>query len=184
MGEIYRSVSVTGIRRLETERAARVHNEKREKGREKTAAAKTRGEPDTPQGDQPAAPAPEQPAAPGSASPQAEMEQDLLASLQRRLAQLEEQSAAQETQLEQLTGQRDRLLKELELSEKQQQAQGYRDGLEQAKAEVAAEQEAWRAEYDKLRTLFSNSLESQLEHVNRYAVDIAFASLARIIGEP
>lgn len=182
MGEIYRSVLVTGVRRLEAERAARVRNDKPERDRREPGAG------EIPEQQQPgelatAGQAVSQPDVAADATRQADLEQDLLAVLQRRVAQLEQEAEQQQAELSQLQEERLQLRAELERRSKQERDRGYSDGFEEAKAAVMQEQEAWREEYAKLRSLFSSSLETQLEHVDRYAVDIAFASLGRIVGE-
>ena len=61
--------------------------------------------------------------------------------------------------------------------------EGYREGYERASAEVRADFEEKLGQLAQAMALFDESLRERVQQVDRYAVDLAFAALTRIVGE-
>ena len=190
MGQIYRSISVTGTRLLEAERTGRVSRDVKGKGQDKQSASQ--GRPRTSAKNNPGLPTPPPEsdkrgaaAAKGASSdPQGiAIEQDMLEVQQRRIEQLEAQNNQLEQQLAALGSELKEGKEKLRALTARKHDQGYKEGYEEARQSVLKDQEKRTAEYRQVRKLFSDSLGSQLEHVNRYAVEIAFSALVRIVGE-
>lgn len=191
MGEILRATSVTGTRKLD---AARVEPRPQEAEERATAV---KGSPRRPTRDPAEAmPREEKPAfnvsapAPTSVADPAQTmgaelarSRDLAGIQEKRIAQLEAENAALARKLEDLSARHASLEAQLKTDAESGRSQGYERGVAEAREDVARELKKQAAELHQLQKLFSSSLEGQLAQVDDYAVDIAFAALARLIGE-
>lgn len=194
MGEIYRSVSVTGTRMLATQRAERIAKDKTEKA---TVTDKE------PSGSEPSGPAKQKPsqqsfekevladktqvqvesASQRQAATDSVLEKDLFDIQQKRLDQLEQEKQALEQSLNEQLEQVKQAQSELKSLAEAQESKGYQAGYQKAVEEVEKQSQKKLAELNQLMALFSDTLDSQVEKVDEYAVEIAFSALGRIVGE-
>lgn len=194
MGEIYRSVSVTGTRMLLAQRADRIAKNKSEKatvtdkeprGSEQGGAAKQ--PPPQQTFDQEVladnAQAQAESARQRQAATDSILEKDLFDVQQRRLDQLEQEKQALEQSLIEQAELAQQAQAQLKSLAETQESKGYQDGYQKAVEEVQTQSQKKLAELDQLMALFSDTLDSQVDKVDEYAVEIAFSALGRIVGE-
>lgn len=191
MGEILRATSVTGTRKLDAPRV-----EARRAATEERGSAVKGGSPRRPPREPADAPPPreEKPAFnPPGPSPAADPAQamgaelarsrDLAGIQEKRIAQLEAENTTLSKKLADLVARHASLEEQVKADAEAGRSQGYERGVSQAREDVTRELKKQAAELHQLQKLFSSSLEGQLAQVDDYAVDIAFAALARLIGE-
>ncbi len=190
MGEILRAAAVTGTRKLDAARVETRRNESDERvtavqgGTRKPsrdAAAQPREEPAFSVPAAPAAPVPPDPAQ--ALSTELARTRDLAEIQEKRIAQLETENAAVSSRLEALGARHAKLEEQLRKDTESGHSRGYEDGVAAAREDLARELKKQAADLQQVQRLFSSSLEGQLAQVDEYAVDIAFAALARLIGD-
>lgn len=190
MGEILRAAAVTGTRKLDAARVETRRNESDERvtaakgGARKPsrdAAAQPREEPAFSVPAAPAAPVPPDPAQ--ALSTELARTRDLAEIQEKRIAQLETENAAVSSRLEALGARHAKLEEQLRKDTESGHSRGYEDGVAAAREDLARELKKQAADLQQVQRLFSSSLEGQLAQVDEYAVDIAFAALARLIGD-
>jgi flagellar biosynthesis/type III secretory pathway protein FliH len=191
MGEILRAAAVTGTRKLDAVRVEPRRNEADERvtavkgGTRKPSRDAAAGQPR----EEPAFSAPAAPAAPVPPDPAQALSTELartrdLADIQeKRIAQLETENATVSGRLEALGARHATLEEQLRKDTESGHSRGYEDGVAAAREDLARELKKQAADLQQLQRLFSTSLEGQLAQVDEYAVDIAFAALARLIGD-
>ena len=191
MGEILRAAAVTGTRKLDAARVETRRNESDERvtavkgGTRKpsrdAAAPQPREEPAFSVPAAPAAPVPPDPAQ--ALSTELARTRDLAEIQEKRIAQLETENAAVSSRLEALGARHAKLEEQLRKDTESGHSRGYEDGVAAAREDLARELKKQAADLQQVQRLFSSSLEGQLAQVDEYAVDIAFAALARLIGD-
>lgn len=194
MGEIYRSVSVTGTRTLLTQRADRIAKDKSEKAaiavKERQEGGQAGVAKQSP-GDQSFEKdiLDEKTQAPGKSKNQGQPatdgshEKDLFDIQQKRLDQLEQEKQTLELSLKEQIELLNHAQLELKSLAEAQESKGYQDGYQKAVDEVTKESQGKVAELNQLMSLFSDTLDSQVDKVDEYAIEIAFSALGRIVGE-
>jgi len=190
MAEIYRSVAVTGTRKLETERLLRVKGAERRQGQAAAGdgypGAQGKPAPDTQQALPAAAKPQQQDAAAESASAAGQAlvrERDLLLAEQRRLEQLEARNAELEETLLALEAELQSAHAALEADSASHREQARREGLAELQQEADAFRARLEADYVQARELFSSGLQAQNAKLQQHAVELAFAVVARLVGE-
>lgn len=191
MGEIYRSVSVTGTRTLLAQRVERVVNDKAEKptvaqnvDREGPRARNKGQSPADKLHDAEASAVVAEQALPDStAVTQQHMQDDLLTIQQRHLDQLEGEKRDLEGQLDNQAEELREATQSLSEWMAAEESRGYAEGHEKAAREVGEQNEQKLAQLGQAMALFDETLHAQVQQVDKYAVELAFAALARIVGE-
>ena len=184
MGEIYRSASVTGSRRLNVTRSeavGKVSDERHDDIRQPNSV-----KPVVPEA------APRLPAvaednkiASGVPVPLSDVEhlQALSAIQEKHIAQLELEKGELFRDCQELAAEADRLRVELDARNESQRSQAYELGLQQAHDEVTEQRQTSKDEIDQLRQLFDTNMQNHLRQVDEFAVEIAFAALSRVVGD-
>jgi flagellar assembly protein FliH len=184
MGEIYRSVSVTGTRTLLAERAERIAKtgkERKQSGQGGTVPA-VETDDGTRRPDEMGATAEVTVAPRGTVNEQL-LQEDLLAIQQKHLEQVEQEKLSLEEQLIKLEQELHDAKEKLDKLQAAEESAGYKEGYEKAALEAQKENEGKLAELRQAMALFGETLHAQVKQVDKYAVELAFAALARIVGE-
>jgi flagellar biosynthesis/type III secretory pathway protein FliH len=189
MGEIYRSAPITGMRRLGN-RLVEERDQRASQGKKgKKQASSKQPEVD--------AQSPGTGSGGDSKASNASGARPDQVSLEAELIQSRDLSEVQHKRIEQLEAEREELLSDLkamatELKEASEQSDqkyqvetsaGYEAGVKQAKQESDKERKKLSREVQQLRKLFAANLEEQLQQVDAFAVEIAFAALTKVVGE-
>jgi flagellar assembly protein FliH len=194
MGEIYRSVSVTGTRMLLTQRSERIAKEKREKQETAGATSRQAKKMESREGSG-SSPGFDEKVRPGTAenttgspkelhSPtESLLQKDLIDIQQKRLEQLEQEKQNLEELLTEQVELAQHAQAELQASVAAEESKGYQVGYEKALEEVNKASQEKVSDLNQAIKLFSEALQSQVGQVDQYAVEMAFAALGRIVGE-
>ena len=180
MGEIYRAASVVGTHVLKTPLERRVSRAgeltgKNDEGKRGTSAVEL----PPPVADVGALAGNEQ----GTLVAEIERLRDLASIQERRIEQLDAQNEVLNADCELLTAEVERLHESLENNLAAEQAEGYEAGLMAAREEGDSIKAGLHAEFKQLRDFFEGRMASHLEEVDAFALELAFACIARIVGE-
>tara|TARA_B110000503_G_scaffold136934_1_gene220248 strand:- start:720 stop:1592 length:873 start_codon:yes stop_codon:yes gene_type:complete len=194
MGEIYRAAAVTGTRRLNrgkldrnTEAPNPSQTSNRDPGLAPTAdksaalradAKATKLNDETP-GQLPTTKVSAKP----SLAAELASQRDLSAAQERRITQLESENTAFKSEVEELRADCRHFVDHLTSLKEEAQNEGYIAGEQQATDDQQREQAARENEFEQLKTVFTSGLDTQLDRVEAFAIDIAFAAITRLVGE-
>lgn len=186
MGEIYRSVSVTGVRRLDGTQASTPVAKKERVPAEKVKDARAE-EPRPASADREPAPVTDSSTAEISKKPSGTGEferlRDLSVIQEQRIVQLEEEREELLQDCTELADKAVALEQQLQSRTDEEKKSAYEAGLLQAQEELKATEQTIANEVQKMRRLFEENLQAHLQQVDELALEIAFASLTRIVGE-
>jgi flagellar assembly protein FliH len=188
MGEIYRAAPITGMRRLNN------HVVERRDQRENQGKKGKAGSSKLPEADAQSMGNASEAVDSGSSVSGARLDN---VTVEAELARSRDLSEVQQKRIEQLEAEREELRGDLkamatELKEANEQSDqkyqvetsaGYEVGVKQAKQESDKERKKLSREVQQLRKLFAANLEEQLQQVDAFAVEIAFAALTKVVGE-
>lgn len=186
MGEIYRSVSVTGVRRLDGTQAStpvlkkdrvpaeKVKDAREEEPRTVSAAQEPDHVTDSSRDDISKKP---------SGAGEFERLRDLSVIQKQRIVQLEEEREELLQDCAELADKAVALEQQLKSRTDEEKKSAYEAGLLQAQEELKATEQSIANEVQKMRRLFEENLQAHLQQVDELALEIAFASLTRIVGE-
>jgi len=188
MGEIYRSAAVTGLRRLDSNREQQAERRKQKKQNKTGASAKAI---DSEQARARSAVSEEKPevaVAPdqeGQVSLESELDRlgDLCDVQQKRIEQLEAEKEELLSDLKELVAELQAAKEQTDQQHELETSAGYEAGMAQAQDEIDKERKKLISDTGQLRELFSSNLEEQMQKVDEFAVEIAFAALTRVVGE-
>lgn len=185
MGEIYRSASVTGVRRLDdsttrpVDKRARVPAEEVPKSRLGEGKA-TAGQPAAESN----AAGPTEALTPATTGAgDFERLRDLSLIQKQRIVQLEEEREELLKDCSRLADNTVTLEQQLSARSDEEKKAAYEAGLLQAQEELKATEQAVADDLQKMRRLFEDNLQDHLLQIDELAIEIAFAALTRIVGE-
>ena len=192
MGEIYRSVSVTGTRKLEARRLVGTKSvtqkvgESGESPRDDTADPSTATQHSPRRADKAAVNSAEGRGATPPDTNEAfdkKVAEDLANIQQQRIDVLEQENQALKQSNDELEEKLGEFTQQLNSIQEQAQSEGFEQGYQQGQKVAQQDQQKALAKLQEVAALFTQALESQLEQVDSFACEIAFAALLKMVGE-
>lgn len=120
---------------------------------------------------------------PGALATEQLLQKDMLAIQEKRVLQLESEKQSLEAQLQTQETELDLARRQLDEAAQAEESRGYRNGYERGTAAAAKEYQEKSAALDQAMSLFEDTLSGEVKQVDRYAVELAFAALARVVGD-
>jgi len=186
VGEIYRSASITGVRRLETTsnnvqagKKERLPSDDHKPVRDETTKQQATHSKQESQSKSVAEAVAQAPASTG----EFERLRDLSLIQKQRIVQLEEEREQLLQDCSQLADDVVRLEQKLTAGIEETTASAHEAGLRQAQEQLAAQEQTMSDELHRMRRLFQDNLQTHLQQIDELALEIAFAALTRIVGE-